>query len=125
MKKFESFTREGVEIIVVDKKIKDILGGSFFDKFECDKSDDKLYYFCKDKIIYAKDLVSKFIKETEFKDLKGERGLEYITLGRLLKKFDDSRRSHLRHDVKDAVVADITRHFKSLNGGDAKVNIKK
>ena len=105
IKKFESFTSE--EVIVVDKKVKDILGGSFFDKFECDKSDDKS----------CKDLVSKFIKETEFKDLKGERGLEYITLGRLLKKFDG--------DVKDAVLADITRHFKSLNGGDAKVNIKK
>ena len=65
----------------------------------------------------CKELVDEFIKGTTFKDLKDEKGVSESTLGRLLKKFDSK--------VKDTVLADITSHFKKLNGGDAQVIIKK
>jgi hypothetical protein len=105
IKTFEGFTE--TEQIVVDKKVKDILGKIFNKDFKAKYTD----------LDSCKELVDEFIKGTTFKDLKDEKGVSEITLGRLLKKFDSK--------VKDTVLADITSHFKKLNGGDAQVIIKK
>ena len=113
IKTFEGFTgkyntSEENERIVVDKKVKDILGKIFKDKEFKPKYTD---------LDSCKELVDEFIKYAEFKDLKDEKGVSEITLARLLKKFDSK--------AKDGVLSDITSHFKTLNGGDAKVIIKK
>jgi hypothetical protein len=105
IKTFEGFTE--TEQIVVDKKVKDILGKIFNKEFKAKYTD----------LDSCKELVDEFIKGTTFKDLKDEKGVSEITLPRLLKKFDSK--------VKDTVLADITSHFKKLNGGDAQVIIKK
>ena len=113
IKTFEGFTgkyntSEENARIVVDKKVKDILGKIFKDKELKPKYTD---------LDSCKELVDEFIKYAEFKDLKDEKGVSETTLPRLLKKFDSK--------AKDGVLADITSHFKTLNGGDAKVIIKK
>lgn len=105
IKTFEGFTE--TEQIVVDKKVKDILGKIFNKEFKAKYTD----------LDSCKELVDEFIKYAEFKDLKDEKGVSEITLPRLLKKFDSK--------VKDTVLADITSHFKKLNGGDAQVIIQK
>jgi hypothetical protein len=105
---FEGFVNESkTEEVVVDKKVKDILGKIFNKEFKAKYTD----------LDSCKELVDEFIKGTTFKDLKDEKGVSESTLGRLLKKFDSK--------VKDTVLADITSHFKKLNGGDAQVIIKK
>ena len=109
---FEGFTgkyntSEENERIVVDKKVKDILGKIFNKEFKAKYTD----------LDSCKKLVDEFIKGTTFKDLKDEKGVSEITLPRLLKKFDSK--------VKDAVLDDITSHFKKLNGGNTNVVIKK
>ena len=113
IKTFEGFTgkyntSEENARIVVDKKVKDILGKIFKDKELKPKYTD---------LDSCKELVDEFIKYAEFKDLKDEKGVSETTLPRLLKKFDSK--------AKDGVLADINSHFKTLNGGDAKVIIKK
>jgi len=112
IKLFEGFTgkyntSEENERIVVDKKVKDILGKIFNKEFRQKYTD----------LDSCKELVDEFIKYAEFKDLKDEKGLTQITLGRLLKKFDSK--------AKDGVLSDITSHFKPLNGDNANVYIKK
>lgn len=107
---FEGFVNEikTEEEVVVDKKVEDILGKIF------NKEEFKAKYTDLDS---CKELVDEFIKGTTFKDLKDEEGVSEITLPRLLKKFDSK--------VKDTVLADITSHFKKLNGGNTNVVIKK
>ena len=107
IKTFEGFTSEETEEVVVDKKVKDILGKIFNKEFKAKYTD----------LDSCKKLVDEFIKGTTFKDLKDEKGVSETTLPRLLKKFDSK--------AKDGVLSDITSHFKTLNGGDAKVIIKK
>ena len=105
---FEGFTgkyntSEENERIVVDKKVKDILGKIFNKELRPKYTD----------LDSCKELVDEFIKYAEFKDLKDEKGVSETTLPRLLKKFDSK--------VKKVVLDDITSHFKKLNGDDIRI----
>ena len=104
---FDGFVNESkTEEVVVDKKVKDILGKIFNKEFKAKYTD----------LDSCKKLVDEFIKGTTFKDLKDlkdEKGVSYITLPRLLKKFDSK--------VKEVVLDDITSHFKKLNGDDIRI----
>lgn len=132
---FDGFVNESKEEVVVDKKVKDILG-EIFDK-------DKEFKAKYTDLDSCKELVDEFIKGTTFEDLKDKKGVSEITLPRLLKKFDskikagtfsfkDNQKRIDFHDLhgdggrfEDAVLADITSHFKKLNGGNTNVVIKK
>jgi hypothetical protein len=106
---FEGFVNESkTEEVVVDEKVKDILGKIF--------NKDKEFKAKYTDLDSCKKLVDEFIKGTTFKDLKGENFIT-IKLGRLLKKFDSK--------VKDTVLADITSNFKELNGDNTTVKLLK
>lgn len=130
---FDGFVNESKkEEVVVDKKVKDILD-EIFNKFKAKYTD----------LDSCKELVDEFIKGTTFEDLKDKKGVSEITLPRLLKKFDskikagtfsfkDNQKRIDFHDLhgdggrfEDAVLDDITSHFKKLNGGNTNVVIKK
>jgi len=129
---FDGFVNESkTEEVVVDKKVKDILGKIFNKEFKAKylKDTKEGEEETETGLDSYKELVDLFIKGTTFKDLKDEKGVSEITLPRLLKKFildrlsADFDRTNIHR--LDKFLADITSHFKKLNGDNTTVIIKK